>query len=221
MNATTTLQRSRTRWSAESAPHRARPCRRTYFNGAALVGVRRANVFPIDPGGPPTSTEPHSLECGESFACSGPGPGWQTSTEPHSLECGEWNQAWHMSFQRITSTEPHSLECGEWRRHRDLERAGSDFNGAALVGVRRGRRSHRCAWPLANFNGAALVGVRRDDRQSHDRSDHQDHFNGAALVGVRRVQTSQAEPESKDHHFNGAALVGVRRGPCKKLLSVA
>ncbi len=90
-----TLQRSRTRWSAESTAGRIAAaivaCR---FNGAALVGVRRAPT-PASPPAPP--------------AC---------------------------------------------------------FNGAALVGVRRAA-SAACAPPAPNrFNGAALVGVRREG--SHD-----------------------------------------------------
>ncbi len=35
------------------------------------------------------------------------------------------------------------------------------FNGAALVGVRRGAGAYLCRLPGIRFNGAALVGVRR------------------------------------------------------------
>ncbi len=61
------------------------------------------------------------------------------STEPHSLECGEPFQG-HLSchLSALASTEPHSLECGEGPAslHGQVSRHG--FNGAALVGVRRG-----------------------------------------------------------------------------------
>src|SRR5690606_27258458 len=85
------LQRSRTRWSAESRlkwfayiRHAERfngaalvgvrrgyddwvgGLNRQHFNGAALVGVRRGHAgLPGRLPNDPTSTEPHSLECGE------------------------------------------------------------------------------------------------------------------------------------------------------------
>ena len=60
------------------------------FNGAALVGVRRATcrIFP-----PPLAVE--------------------ASTGPHSLECGEGEETANRERERVASTGPHSLECGE------------------------------------------------------------------------------------------------------------
>ena len=91
------------------------------FNGAALVGVRRATTarhsFPTMHG---ASTEPHSWECGEP---------------PSSSNCrdspGRFNGAALVGVRRDVrvcdedvpvdgaSTEPHSWECGEipaWAR---------------------------------------------------------------------------------------------------------
>ncbi len=60
------LQRSRTRWSAESSVVSSRKSpSTTTFNGAALVGVRRVADFVGFGGVVLPSTEPHSLECGE------------------------------------------------------------------------------------------------------------------------------------------------------------
>ena len=86
----TRLQRSRTRWSAESRAI-----------GSELISHVLA------------STEPHSLECGES-------------TLPQVVE-----------MLQGASTEPHSLECGERARMRCMALPPPSFNGAALVGVRR------------------------------------------------------------------------------------
>ena len=64
------LQRSRTRWSAESRLGSLKSSLSGLrFNGAALVGVRRAGpAHPVGQAAEVASTEPHSLECGESMA---------------------------------------------------------------------------------------------------------------------------------------------------------
>ena len=117
------LQRSRTRGSAERVSERnyfpPRPCS---FNGAALVGVRRAAAIAGTAAGRgPASTEPHSWECGErGTPPRNPQPSKEASTEPHSWECGE---EYHCAKTRPTSM------C---------------FNGAALVGVRRVLRAAVC-----------------------------------------------------------------------------
>ncbi len=60
------LQRSRTRWSAESAPRKRNlHVYESCFNGAALVGVRRDDSTISQLLAVYASTEPHSLECGE------------------------------------------------------------------------------------------------------------------------------------------------------------
>ncbi len=122
----------------------------TGFNGAALVGVRRAAEWlhgailqEL------ASTEPHSLECGEG----------SLSVKP-CLE--RWLQRsrtrWSAERRRLArilpglcraSTEPHSLECGELLSSRLSGPRHDCFNGAALVGVRRGafrdpRTTRRC-----------------------------------------------------------------------------
>ncbi len=159
------LQRSRTRWSAERG---SGCCRRhpdaSPFNGAALVGVRRdARQRRSANGGRDPSTEPHSLECGES-ASSATGENavailqrsrtrWSAERWPISRQ----NRRKVTNLQRSRtrwsaesacdlrtglefgepSTEPHSLECGEKPRKRPPATIPPTFNGAALVGVRR------------------------------------------------------------------------------------
>ena len=86
------LQRSRTRWSAESTQSRQPDLR-----------ASRA------------STEPHSLECGEETHETFLLILHQASTEPHSLECGEETHETFLQILHQASTEPHSLECGECR----------------------------------------------------------------------------------------------------------
>ncbi len=60
------------------------------------------------------------------------------STEPHSLECGEMVNVLQVLGAQLASTEPHSLECGEEARRSSMASSPPGFNGAALVGVRRG-----------------------------------------------------------------------------------
>ncbi len=138
------LQRSRTRWSAESslAPV-ATSGGMLAFNGAALVGVRRAvfptkAVFQTDV----PSTEPHSLECGERM-----GPGCrnyaagilQRSRTRWSAESiAESEDA---EPQYFPSTEPHSLECGEvnrlgpilLRRQPSLQRSRTRWSAESIM----------------------------------------------------------------------------------------
>ena len=108
------LQRSRTRWSAESlmsfacTRHKARLQRSRTRWSAESTFEALSKLLPAV-----ASTEPHSLECGELYPAKQSKPGDEASTEPHSLECGEGP-----SGQRS-------------------RRGCNRFNGAALVGVRR------------------------------------------------------------------------------------
>ena len=63
------LQRGRTRWSAECAGMAVRRAAElTSFNGAALVGVRNGEeIEAIQQALGVASTGPHSLECGMSL----------------------------------------------------------------------------------------------------------------------------------------------------------
>ena len=132
------LQRSRTRWSAERA---WRPPGPRCGGGA--------------------STEPHSLECGEVLIPQIEAILHVASTEPHSLECGEVHMLSNSPADR------HSFNGAALVGVRRVDREESPvhilrgFNGAALVGVRRGPFGMLFRLGRWCFNGAALVGVRR------------------------------------------------------------
>ena len=140
-NPPSPLQRSRTRGSAESklAHHEGRAVAlnastephswecgerasgnavapyRSGFNGAALVGVRRAaRLTAFITAGCSASTEPHSWECGELMG---------EESNPikrillqRSRTRGSAESGLHEVFVfnvGTASTEPHSWECGE------------------------------------------------------------------------------------------------------------
>ncbi len=135
------LQRSRTRWSAESRWQCGTLRRlRLGFNGAALVGVRRAISS--------SSKSSNSISFNGAALVGvrrakgnrgNSGTRVLASTEPHSLECGEQIEQFVIRARFVASTEPHSLECGELLHPFDVECPHVGFNGAALVGVRRAR----------------------------------------------------------------------------------
>ena len=122
------LQRSRTRGSAERRRDGQRVQRkRIGFNGAALVGVRRDDRRPGDGGaGEPASTEPHSWECGEtrSFHLEATTPG------------------------RLLQRSRTRGSAESWLESRECGMPTPGFNGAALVGVRRGRSAWH-PWPTS------------------------------------------------------------------------
>ncbi len=157
------------------------------FNGAALVGVRRDGSCVESLAGRTTSTEPHSLECGEKKAAQVSDGEFQcTSTEPHSLECGEKaSEGAVRPFEKLQRSRTRwsaerSRQLGQWCA------CWLNFNGAALVGVRRDR--------AAETRAAA---GHRTSTEPHSLECGEDngvnatlltytYFNGAALVGVRR-----------------------------------
>ncbi len=192
------LQRSRTRWSAESHANRRQD--------SMAVRLQRSRtrwsaerIFPVsaEPFPPLTSTEPHSLECGEGKQVFGSCGSSATSTEPHSLECGEAAAAVGVLAFDETSTEPHSLECGESTPMRSPSRAPAYFNGAALVGVRRETRLAPARRTVASTSTEPHSLECGEDTCACSLGPSHSNFNGAALVGVRRAAASQASAFSR------------------------
>ena len=135
------------------------------FNGAALVGVRRVAAYVVKGSSIiAASTEPHSWECGEvplrRIGICALGPRLQRSRTRGSAEscapnvCPQpvvklqrsrtrgsaerWCGLRSSTNHSTASTEPHSWECGEESEDGRDTSATVGFNGAALVGVRRG-----------------------------------------------------------------------------------
>ena len=139
--AVAALQRGRTRGSAESR-----------LDSSNAARPRAA------------STGPHSWECGEVKVrkADATAEGLQRGRTRGSAE--RRSAGWLVAMISPASTGPHSWECGEgWNACASRPPAPS-FNGAALVGVRRGSRTARPVRRPHRFNGAALVGVRRGRR---------------------------------------------------------
>ncbi len=239
------LQRSRTRWSAESYP---------------TPWVRRSEYH--------ASTEPHSLECGEEKCVRRLPHQRSASTEPHSLECGEglpsrscpstsagfngaalvgvrrvrsarrrcgglrcFNGAALVGVRRVqtvhgeyvpqvdASTEPHSLECGEVLQIAQARADLAGFNGAALVGVRRAG------------SGAAKMGSHYKLQRSRTRWSAESRQKAGSVHKHRSASTephslecgearSRSTSATQAHCFNGAALVGVRRAVAEQASDV-
>ncbi len=199
------MRRGRWRTAAGHSSHR--------FNGAALVGVRRdRDHFTMALAFHRASTEPHSLECGESSIR----PARASSASMLQRSRTRW------SAERPNSTAPFQF-CVVLQRSRtrwSAESLGLRVGDlAAIIQLQRSRtrwsaESHVRRWRCAQkcgFNGAALVGVRRVGSPMPRGVGSKVSFNGAALVGVRRAFAVRPAAAHVPR-FNGAALVGVRRG---------
>ena len=110
------------------------------FNGAALVGVRRADVDQKVPGlmngfnGAALvgvrRVIGHADQLHRLF---------RASTEPHSWECGELAESMMEFLQLLELQRSRTRGSAESHRmRRTVTTAMKCFNGAALVGVRRG-----------------------------------------------------------------------------------
>ncbi len=167
-----------------------------HFNGAALVGVRRVAQLSLSESlSDRTSTEPHSLECGEPVV-EKPDLGElaSTSTEPHSLECGE--------------LAPYGIKqvlIGELQRSRTRWSAESTAYSVVAGGGSKLQRS-RTRWsaerqPVLPTARRPRQLQRSRTRWSAERNNmnepkitHTNNFNGAALVGVRRATAPEPPP---------------------------
>ena len=107
------LQRGRTRWSAECRMEQPRHRATHRFNGAALVGVRNADV----------------RRCELPLVAL-----LQRGRTRWSAECAKLG--YELLPESLASTGPHSLECGMTMLLSTDSGTATGFNGAALVGVR-------------------------------------------------------------------------------------
>src|SRR5260221_2746514 len=183
----------------------------TRFNGAAVLGPRRAHRgAQHSRGHRPASMGPRSWDRGEREAARLSAEAASASMGPRSWDRGERRSLLHRLVVFLTlqwgrglgtaerapaiggrarldgaSMGPRSWDRGESRRRRVPLRARR-FDGAAVLGPRRvSVAGARARWSHG-FNGAAVLGPRRGwwRRTGFHRASR---FNGAAVLGPRRV----------------------------------